>query len=57
MIINKIPHDIYKKNVKNADYYLTDKNGKQRFAKSKAYRKRKKEEVETNIFYRTGSAE
>ena len=57
MIINKIPHDIYKKNVKNADYYLTDKNGKQRFAKSKAYKKRKKEEVETNIFYRTGSAE
>lgn len=40
MIINKIPHDIYKKNVKNADYYLLDKNGKQRFANSKAYRKR-----------------
>ena len=41
MIVNKIPHDIYKKNVKNADYYLTDKKGRQRFAKAKAYKKRK----------------
>lgn len=41
MIINKIPRDIYKKNVKNADYYLTDKKGRQRFEKFKAYRKRK----------------
>ncbi len=38
MIINKIPKDIYKKNVKNADYYLIDKKGKQRFAKSKAFK-------------------
>ena len=41
MIINKIPLDIYKKNVKNADYYLTDKKGKQRFEKVKAYKKHK----------------
>ncbi|MBO4921456.1 MAG: CpsD/CapB family tyrosine-protein kinase [Lachnospiraceae bacterium] len=43
MIVNKIPRDIYKKNVKNADYYLTDKKGKQRFAKNKAFKKRKVE--------------
>ena len=41
MIVNKIPHDVYKKNVKNADYYLTDKKGRQRFAKLKAYKKHK----------------
>ncbi len=41
IIVNKIPKDIYKKNVKNADYYLTDKKGRQRFAKLKAYKKHK----------------
>ncbi len=41
MIVNKIPRDLYKKNVKNADYYLTDKKGRQRFAKLKAYKKHK----------------
>ena len=55
MIINKIPRDIYKKNVKNADYYLIDKNGKQRFAKSKAYKRRKSEETESDTYYQTGS--
>ncbi|MBR3579566.1 MAG: CpsD/CapB family tyrosine-protein kinase [Lachnospiraceae bacterium] len=53
MIINKIPKDIYRKNVKNADYYLTDKNGKQRFDKNKAYKKHKTTESESNSFYRT----
>ncbi len=55
MIINKIPHDIYKKNVKNADYYLKDKNGKQRFAKSKAYKNRKTNGNDADTYYRTGS--
>jgi len=55
MIVNKIPHDIYKKNVKNAEYYIKDKDGNQRFAKMKAYKRRKKEESETDIYYRTGS--
>jgi capsular exopolysaccharide synthesis family protein len=44
LIVNKITRDIYKKNVKNADYYLTDKKGNQRFAKNKAYKKRKPDE-------------
>jgi len=55
MIINKIPLDIYKKNVKNADYYLTDKEGKQRFAKNKAYKHRKKEASESENYINTGS--
>lgn len=37
MIINKAPMDIYKANVKNYDYYLLDKRGKQKFEKTKAY--------------------
>ena len=53
MIINKIPRDIYKKNVKNADYYFKDKNGKQRFAKSKAYKERKKKNHETVLNEKT----
>lgn len=55
MIINKIPIDIYKKNVKNADYYLPDKNGKQRFAKNKAYKKRKPDASGSDNYYNTGS--
>ena len=56
MIVNKIPHDIYKKNVKNADYYLKDKNGKQRFAKNKKYKLRKTEDgIEAETIYDTGS--
>ena len=39
MIVNKIPKDIYKKNVKNSDYYITDKKGRQRFEKTKAFKK------------------
>ena len=39
MIVNKIPRDIYKKNVKNSDYYITDKKGRQRFEKTKAFKK------------------
>lgn len=49
MIINKIPRDIYKKNVKNADYYLTDKKGRQRFAKSKAYKSSQRKNSESGI--------
>lgn len=37
MIINKTPLRIYKSNVKNYDYYLLDKRGKQKFEKNKAY--------------------
>ena len=55
MIINKIPHDIYKRNVKNADYYLTDKKGKQRFEKTKAYKKHKSGNTDEDKYYRTGS--
>jgi len=55
MIINKIPKDIYKKNVKNADYYLTDKDGKQRFAKNKALKSRKGKKIDSEIYYRTGN--
>ncbi len=39
MIVNKIPRDIYKKNVKNSDYYITDKKGRQRFEKTKAFKR------------------
>ena len=49
MIINKIPKEIYKKNVKNADYYLIDKKGKQRFAKTKAYKLRNKKSSESDL--------
>lgn len=42
MIINKVSLDVYKSNVKNYDYYLLDKNGKQKFENSDAYKKRKK---------------
>ena len=40
MIVNKTPLDIYKSNVKNYDYYLLDRNGKQKFEKNSAYRKK-----------------
>ena len=49
MIINMIPLDIYKANVKNADYYLIDKKGKQRFAKTKAYKLRNKKSSESDL--------
>lgn len=39
MIINKVSLDIYKKNVIDYDYYLLDKNGKQKFEKNNAYKK------------------
>lgn len=37
LIINKVHKDIFKANVKNYDYYLLDKHGKQHFEKNKAY--------------------
>lgn len=42
MIINKTPKDIYKRNVKNYDYYLLGKDGKQHFENNLAYKNRKK---------------
>ena len=48
MIINKIPRDIYRKNVKNSDYYITDKKGRQRFEKMKAFKKYKSKYSKTD---------
>lgn len=49
LIINKVKRDIYKANVKNCDYYLLDKDGKQKFEKNKAYiNKEGKEKVKRN---------
>lgn len=42
MIINKVPKDLFKQAVKNSDYYLLDKAGRQRFEKTKAFKKRQK---------------
>ena len=39
MIVNKIPFDMYKVHEKNYDYYLLGKDGKQKFEKSRGYRK------------------
>lgn len=40
MVINKTPKDIFKSAVKDYDYYLLDKLGKQQFEKNKAYMER-----------------
>ena len=45
MIINKISKSIFKANVKNADYYITDKAGKQRFEKVRNKKKKKNANV------------
>ncbi|MBQ8798863.1 MAG: CpsD/CapB family tyrosine-protein kinase [Lachnospiraceae bacterium] len=42
MIVNKIPLDVYRQNVKDYDYYFTDKRGEQKFHKSEAYQKYKR---------------
>ncbi len=42
MIVNKIPHDVYRRNVKDYDYYFMDKKGEQKFHKSEAYQKYRK---------------
>lgn len=41
MIINKIPHDVYKRNVRNYDYYFTDKRGEQKLGKRITRKKHK----------------
>lgn len=45
MIVNKIPLDVYRQNVKNYDYYFVDKKGEQNLHKSEAYQKYKKKEM------------
>ena len=42
MIVNKTPKEVYKANVKNSDYYLKNKQGKQHFENNKAYKKKNK---------------
>ena len=42
MIINKTPKEVFRANVKNSDYYLKNKEGKQHFENSKAYKKKLK---------------
>lgn len=42
MIVNKIPMDVYRQNVKDYDYYFVDKKGEQKFHKSEAYQKYRK---------------
>jgi len=39
MIVNKIPMDVYKQNVKDHDYYFVDKKGEQSFYKNEGYKK------------------
>ena len=39
MIINKIPMDVYKQNVKDHDYYFVNKKGEQTFYKNQGYKK------------------
>lgn len=42
MIVNKIPMDVYRQNVKDYDYYFVNKKGEQKFHKNEAYQKYKK---------------
>lgn len=42
MIVNKIPMDVYRQNVKDYDYYFVDKKGEQNLHKSEAYQNYKK---------------
>lgn len=46
MIINKVPKDIFKANVKNSDYYLLNRDGNQRFENARAYRRLRKTQDE-----------
>lgn len=43
LILNKVPKDIFKANVKGYDYYLIGKNGKQKFDSNGAYAKKRKQ--------------
>ena len=42
MIINKVRMDVYKKNVRDYNYYFVDKEGEQKFKGNAAYKKYKK---------------
>ncbi len=42
MIVNKIPHDMYRQNVRDYDYYFMDKNGEQKLSGSPTHKKYKK---------------
>lgn len=42
MIINKVRMDVYKKNVRDYNYYFVDKTGEQKFKGNAAYKKYKK---------------
>lgn len=39
MIVNKLPMDVYKQNVKDYDYYFVDKKGEQKFQKNAEFKK------------------
>ena len=39
MIINKIPDDVYRRNVRDYDYYFTDQKGEQKLTRKTAYKK------------------
>lgn len=39
MIVNKIPLDVYRQNVKDYDYYFMDRKGEQKLHKSEAYQR------------------
>lgn len=42
MIVNKIPMDVYRLNVKDYNYYFVNKKGEQKFHKSEGYQKYKR---------------
>lgn len=47
IIINKVRLDVYKKNVRNYNYYFVDKEGEQKFKGNAAYKKYKKNAEQT----------
>lgn len=49
MIINKIPMDVYKQNVKDHDYYFVDKKGEQAFYKHEGYKKYSKRRKQNEL--------
>ena len=49
MIINKIPMDVYKQNVKDHDYYFVDKKGEQAFYKHEGYKKYSKKRKQNEL--------
>jgi len=49
MIINKIPMDVYKQNVKDYDYYFVNKKGEQKFRNNEGFKKYKKKKRNQTI--------